>query len=321
LVLSIGDSTVQQRSAEVSMGMSRALGLPESATQPGAIRLLIRDDTEASGGLEKALAALAGDGAAILVAGVDEEGARKAASFAERASIPVVLLHRFDGLSPGDYTFVLGADFGATAELLRRELAAAGSAEVVAVGPGGVACTLQAPAAGQPRFPVYTWKRKRVDTLLLTGDGACARAVVAEATAARLRPHLGFGLGCGELFVSLETKLAKSAVAVGHFPVSPDSNVPVSMQEWRRRTGAPPSWHHTLGHDAALLAAAALAQFPLERVEDARKVAALHRRARDELASATAALWSSQAQGFSGKRALERTPRVVSLPQPSRGRP
>jgi len=40
-------------------------------------------------------------------------------------------------------------------------------------------------------------------------------------------------------------------------------------------------------------------------------VARLHRRARTCLAAATAALWTSDRQGFGGARVLDRTARVV----------
>jgi hypothetical protein len=47
--------------------------------------------------------------------------------------------------------------------------------------------------------------------------------------------------------------------------------------------GAAPSWFEVLGRDAALLATAALARFPVDHVEEGAKVEELHRRARAAL--------------------------------------
>jgi hypothetical protein len=87
--------------------------------------------------------------------------------------------------------------------------------------------------------------------------------------------------------------------------------MPEAMRRWTALAGSPPSWYHTLGHDAALLAAAALSDFPLHRVDDTREVERLHRHAQAKLALASAALWSSRRQGFAGKRVLERDLRVI----------
>mgnify|MGYP003334504544 CR=1 FL=1 len=62
---------------------------------------------------------------------------------------------------------------------------------------------------------------------------------------------------------------------------------------------------------AARLGAASLASFPMEQTREVSKVAELHRRARDSLASVDVALASTENRGFSGGRQLPRTFRVV----------
>jgi hypothetical protein len=85
------------------------------------------------------------------------------------------------------------------------------------------------------------------------------------------------------------------------------------MKRWRERTGRAPSWDAALGHDAALLASAAIADFALERVDDARAVSELHRRAQKNLATVRAALWTTEKKGFEGRRRLERKLTIASL--------
>jgi len=311
LVLSLDTAAVRRRSTDLVQGLTRTLGLPAAAAQPGSVRLLTRDDTKASGGMERALAELAGDGAAVLVAGVDTDGARQASVFAEASGIPVMVMHHLPLSAEAEYTFVLGIDFAATEAKLSEALRDGGT-ELATAGPGGAPCDALPSSAGQPRFPVREWKRQGVGALMLLGDATCARDAIADLRRARLRPRLGFGLSCGELFATIETKLPRLAVAVGDYPVPESGDAPPSMIRWQQATGAPPTWYHALGHDAALLASAALAEFPLQLVDDAREVARLHRRARAMLASTSAALWSSRRAGFEGGQQLQREPRIVS---------
>ena len=314
LVLSLDTAEARRHSADVVKGLTRTLGLPAAAAEPGAVRLLTRDDTEASGGMDRALAELAGDGAAVLVAGMDAAGARRASAFAETSGIPVMVMHHLALGAEAEYTFVLGIDFAETEAKLRKALRD-GATELVTAGPGGVSCDVRPSAAGRPRFPVFEWKRRGVGALLLSGDADCARDVIADLGQARLRPRLGFGLSCGELFATVETKLPRLGVAVGDYPVPESGDPPPSMVRWREATGAPPTWYHALGHDAALLASAALAEFPVQLVDDAREVAKLHRKARAALATASAALWSSRRAGFEGGQRLQRDPHIVSAAQ------
>jgi hypothetical protein len=168
-----------------------------------------------------------------------------------------------------------------------------------------------APAsAGAARFPVQIWKRDRIDALLLLGDASCARDAVSELAGAGVRPVLGFGLECAELLTALPTQHARFAVGAGAFPMR--DGAPEGMKRWRERTGRAPTWASALGHDAAMLASAAVADFALERVDDARAVSELHRRAQQNLARVKAALWTSERSGFEGGRRLARTLSVVS---------
>ncbi len=303
LVLSLADETSRRRSSEAAAGMSRALGLPKAAGKHDAVRLFTRDDGGEMDGVERALAALAGDGATVLVAGFDDESARRASSYAEKSSIPVVLLRHPKKLgSRHQHTFVLGMTSNDGAEALEATLRKDGVTSVARVGPGGVPCDSTA-VAGQPRFPVGQWLRTRAEALLLLGSVGCSRDAMAEARAAGLSPTFAFGFDSAGLLLEVAEGRGL-AVGAGTFPY--DADVPSEVTRWRKTTGSTPTWFETLGHDAALLAEAALKGLPLDRVDDAKAVAELHARALRRLAEAKAPLWSTESRGFAGRRVMSR---------------
>jgi ABC-type branched-subunit amino acid transport system substrate-binding protein len=315
VVMSLGSAESRRTSAESAAGIARALGLPERDSDPGAVRLITADDAGTAGGVKTALSELAGDGAAVLIAGVDSRSAAEAQLYADSAGIPVIVLSLLGRIERDGFTFSVGSDPKQEDAVLASEIARRGLASPARVGPGGVACDTATPSAAVPRFPVQSWRRDRVDALMLFGDAACARDAIAELTAAGGRPLLAFGLQCAELLSTLETPHQRIAIASGEFPLRSGS-ASEGMKRWRERTGRPPTWHAALGHDAALLAAAAISDFALERVDDAREVAALHRRAQKSLATAKAVLWTSDRTGFEGGRQLPRKLRIASRAEP-----
>jgi len=78
----------------------------------------------------------------------------------------------------------------------------------------------------------------------------------------------------------------------------------------------PVDWYEALGHDAALLARAALQGFSDGRVDDGRVVRELHARAERALGTAEAPLWTTDSRGFSEARVLARTLTIVSPNSP-----
>lgn len=305
LVLSRGDRELRRRSADVAAGITRALGLPNSASRPGAVNLLTEDESAGGQSVETALAALAGQGAAVLVAGMDEPGAEHAAHFAQINSIPVILLTPLRRGS-GRFSFVIGTDPQVLeAELL--ETLRTRSATIARVGPGGLPCTPDDAKAAQSRFPIQQWKRERALGLLFVGDAACTRDTLDELAKAGLSPLVALGLDSAELAGSLKTAQLAAVASTGRFPrLAPQPSSSLGQ--------AAPSWYEVLGHDAAVLGAAALENFPPERVEDARAVAELHARARDSLTRVRVELWSTEQSGFSGTQVLTRRFRTALSP-------
>jgi hypothetical protein len=312
VVLSVSNPERRRRSAEVVLGVSRALGLPESAGDRQAVQLVTSEDDGRPGGVARALAELAGEGAAILIAGVDDKAALEASKYAERSKIPVVVLEYVPALA-GGFTFVLGADRAAEATTLESGVRANHpSGDLVVLGSGGVACDIEPTAAGQPRFPVQQWKKQRVEGLMVLGDANCARDAARELGGVAHRPLFGLGLECAEIVDELpaETRLVVSA---GFFPYRAKAKVPASLTHYAAHSGHGPTWYAALGHDGARLVASALGAFALGDTSRADLVTARHAEARKLLGSAVAELWTSERKGFSGGRVLERKLSVTEM--------
>ncbi len=297
LLLSTSTPETRRRSALVAAGMSRALKLTSS--EQAGVKLLLRDDAE---GTQAALSSLSGEGAAILVAGVDSKGAQAAEAYAREHEIVVLLLHSPDETAPNEYAFYLNAPHRTQKQALLRGLSERGLSEPVEIGSHGVPCDGSTPR-GQPQFPTQEWKQRGVEALIfLDIEGACARKALRAAKAVGLSPTLAFGLDSAHLFFGFQAP--RLAVKAGRFPE------PRADSELRER-----DWYEALGTDAARLGAAALGDFPHSVVEDAKAVAKLHRRARDSLKSAETELQTSDRSGFGGGTVLER--RLFTLYAPA----
>ncbi len=309
VVLDVVDEVSRRRSAEVVEGMTRALGLPARASDEAAIHLVTRDASE-QGDIERALAGLAGDGATILVAGVTDDASIAASLFAERAQVPVIVLSRPSGLRDKlRFTFALGAPASAEEAAIAEALVSVSAHAAFRVGPGGAPCGAAETALGRTHFPTEEWKRGGIDTLVLLGDAQCTRDAGAEAVSAGLSPLFVLGLESGETEGAVQGR--KLVVASGRFPFGAR---PLARDEraYIDRWGSAPSWYAALGHDSAVLAAAALSDFPLDRVDDKGAVVGLHWRAQGRLLHARAPLWSTVTPGFEGTNVISREVRAVA---------
>jgi hypothetical protein len=311
VVLDVADATSRPRSAAAVAGMTRALGLPLAADREDSIRLATRDASE-PGDVERALSALAGDGAVILVAGVGEDATVAASIFAERVHVPVITLTRPSRVPErASFTFALGTNAEGEESAISAAISELGARSAARIGPGGAPCDAVASTAGGSRFPVHDWKRRGADALVLGGDTDCARDAVNEAVAAGLSPSLVLGLESAE---ADDLPGRKIVVTGGRFPFGAHE-LRADERAWVERWGAAPSWFEVLGRDAALLAQAALARFPVDHVEEGGKVEELHRLARDNLARVEVDLWSTNASGFKGRAAIDRHLAALPLPE------
>ncbi len=294
-VFSDRDPTTRRRSADASSGAVDALGLGRGQPETD-VRFVVREGRD---DLTTALAGLAGEGASVLIAGVDDASASVALTFAENKQVPVIVL-----VDPPDrpeklkYGFVLGTSLAEERRLLEEELKRRGSAANVLVGPGGVSCDTEPAYPGGPRFPVLAWQRDAFGGVIVLGDRACADAVARETRAQRYSPLLALGLDAAPV-------TASSQAALGRILLQADAKEPAPG-------GKRPSWYELLGRDAARLAKKALEALPPDTAVDPELVHAHLERATAALGAAKASLESTQASGFGGSQVLPRTLRVVT---------
>ena len=292
LLLSLTGSLERRRAAAVSAGITRVLSSARSAAGGPGVDLLVRYDT---GDVDAALAALAADGAALFVAGNDDETARLAAARAEVLHIPLLLLRPLQRQpSANGFTFVLGVDDGAIEQELIRALDSRGRRELARVGPGGTSCDVEPEAPGKPRFPLASWRKSGVDALLVLGDADCARDVAGEVQSGHEHLMLALGLDASLAYATLG--IPTLSPQCGNYPANAPSG----------------GWYEALGHDAGLLAAHALEALPSAGVAKRAEVDALHEKARDALAGVDAELWTSDKRGFALGRTLPRQLEVTS---------
>jgi hypothetical protein len=296
LVLSLGSPEARVRSSELAAGVTLALGLPESENDPEAVRLLVKDDRD---GMRAALGALAGEGASILIAGVDAASGDEAVKFAEEAAIPVMTVASVQrSETEWEYAFSLGEPLATQRSVLEAALRREGLRRWVEVGPdpGSASCANQVDIAGTSRFPVGEWRRAGIDALVLLGDERCSQDVIDETRRSGQVLDFALGLESAGLALDPSTRGRVLFVRAGAFP----GELVPSTEDM------PSAWYEALGQDAAALAKRALAPFPSETVDDALIVAELHTRARDRLLSTTVKLRTSHQDGFAGQHRLPR---------------
>jgi hypothetical protein len=306
--------------------------LPEPL--PDGVRLVTRADAGSADRTEVSLDELAGAGAAIVIAGLDQQTAARALSWGSARSVPVVSL-----ASPGDidlapdFAFVLGESranaiatvLRAAPELRSRTLAPVIDASEAAEFPpqGGhlgqlfmlppVSCDIPTTRAGEPRFPLAQWDTEKTHAWLISGSPDCARDVVDELSAIHARGVVALTLEAAA-FPAHATGLRVVTAAAGIVPQGAIDETPNG--ELRRFSEAlgPVNWWSALGRDAATLGRAALRGLPTTDATDSRAVAERRIQARDALASARARLWSTEASAFASSHTMKRTICAIDVP-------
>jgi hypothetical protein len=342
---------LRDESADVLRGVMWALGLPRgvrgSATAPPArpdagtpghapcaqleaappldepgpdenVRLVTRDDAGQVDRTEGALDELAGEGAALVVAGLDAVTASRALQWGQAHGVAVIAIVPPDApKAAGDFSFVLGESRARVVEELTRALPALGSSAVVPVvdqsevtsypAQGGrvgdlallppVSCDIPAVRAGDPRFPIGQWEHDHVRNWLVTGEPGCARDVLGELSASHVRGMVALTLEAAGL-PPHATSLREASASAGVVPSAGASDE--RDDELRRfvdRLG-PVGWWTALGRDAGTLARAVLRQLPVATATEVKDVTDRRAKARDLLAGAHARLWSTEASGW-----------------------
>jgi len=302
------------------------------------LRLITRDDAGSADRTEVSLDELAGDGAAVIVAGLDGLTAARATRWGNDHGVPVIVLVPPDattgpetdgGASRADplrgFSFVLGeARANVVAALARSAPALVGArvapivdaSEVASYATGGgalfgvtfgppVSCDVPAARAGEPRFPLAMWDTERTHAWLVSGSPECATDLIGELSAgrahgvvARMLEAAGHPARSG----ALREVTARAGVVPEAGPADP------RRDELRRFSGAlgRVGWWSALGRDAAVLARTALLKLPLDTVSEPGAVAARRAAGRDDIAAARARLWSTETSGWSADHTMKR---------------
>jgi len=320
----VGVDAGASTAAEVCAPLEAAPELDEPRTEE-QLRLVTRDDAGSSDRTEVSLDELAGEGAAIVVAGLDGQTATRALRWGANYGVPVIVLAPpdVDGSSP--FGFVLGEPRENVIGTLIRAAPSLASQTVVPVvdaseallypPQGGriagltlsppVSCDIPAAQAGDPRFPIMQWGHDKTRAWLISGSSACAADVVAELSAAHARGVAALTLEAAAL-PPRAGGLRVVSVEAGVVPTTAPGDPREEEVERFSATLGHVGWWTALGRDAATLARVALRQLPATAVNQPRGVTERRATARDLLASARARLWTTEVTGWGEGRRMKR---------------
>ncbi|MEO6573459.1 MAG: hypothetical protein ABIP89_06450, partial [Polyangiaceae bacterium] len=284
---------------------------------------------------------LAGDGAAIIIAGFDPTTVDAAMRWSERSAVPVVILSSPITPRPGRFAFVLGESnldvLNALADALvaRREnkVALISDRETIRDVAGAfgsrkgltlfepVSCDVDAMRPGESRFPLATWEKAGFRTWLISGSESCAREALHEI--GQLRGGLVAltleAAGSVERGLPARVLTASAGVIPVIVPAKGSdagaSQIDPGVRSFMGSFGATPTWRTALGRDAGILARAAVLNLPLD---DALAPAEVTRRrdlVRREFSAARQHLWTSEAEGVDASNTLRRTLKIIEVPR------
>jgi hypothetical protein len=318
---------------------ARAAGEPSPAE---GIRLVTRDDAGRADRTEVALDELVGEGAALIIAGVDAQTSTRALKWGAAHGVAVVALAPPDGEDAmNDFDFVVGATRQESVDaLLRSAPSLAGDPVAPVVDASEAAATPVTPStslrnllpvvscdapvlrAGDPRFPLAQWQKSKASGWLVSGSPACARDLLGELSSVRAGQRER-----GVVALALEAASRVAHPQAFRLLTASAGLVPAvasqSADEEVRRFGVAlgddlVTYWASLGRDAATLARVAVHKIPADTVTEAHAVAARRVQARDELGAAKTVLWSTEAAGWGaraqGPRRLKRTVCAVDVP-------
>jgi hypothetical protein len=341
LLLPTRTRELRDEAADVVRGVSFALDLPRRAGAAEGVRLITRDDGIDEAGTRAAMEELAGEGAAVILAGFDRASADRASSWSEQSGVPVLLLAAPSAARmPKSSAFVIG-------ERTERELAMLGEAlvrhgvktaafvtdtsEDEAAGRAAEAsglvllpatrCDIPLSEAGKPRFPVNAWMASGAQGWLISGPEQCARDVLRD-----VKRLLETKRAPGDrvVAVTLEAGVTPSEVPKGIVVLSASAGlVPIlasrpeeaheaDVRSFIDRFGVRPSYWTALGRDAGAIGGAALAPLPADSTSDPKGV--LQRRAMVQagLLGARLRLWTTDDKGIGPDRVLPRALRLAT---------
>lgn len=300
VLLSLRTDEVRRRGIEATRGVAFAFGLPGSK-----LKMLSRDDQGDVAHVDEGLALLSADGASVLVAGLDTLSADVALAFAERTGMPMLLLRAPSRpIRPDASAFVVGPSedegreplFAAllamqksrvamlVGERSERAIVPSFRANVVAVQPCGAALEFLQIA--------------KADGLVVDGGPDCLAS-----DAVKDAPSTVYGIDASGRGRGLTS---------GIFTRGRADDLKRASDELG---GLPLTFWTALGRDAGAIAKVAVADLEDATSGRAGDLAARKQKVVDKIAGASVPLWSTEAQGFGGRRKLPRTLTVEDAPR------
>lgn len=341
LLLPTRDRELRDEAADVVRGISWALDLPRSSGREQGARLVTRDDGTDLAGTRAAMEELAGEGAAVIVAGLDRASADRAVTWSEESGVPVLLLAApSPSKMPKKSAIVLGERTEREIVMLADALARHGAKTVAFVADtpddeaaagaiearGGltllpsVRCDVPLAEAGKTRFPIDGWWRSGARGWLVSGPRSCARDLLREiGTSVRplaaARPAVALTLEAGVPVSEVPKGIVVLSASAGIVPVlsaRPEEASDEDVRAFVERFGLRPSYWTALGHDAGALAKAALAALPTDTTVDAKEVVQRRAIVQAGLLATRVKLWTTDERGVGDSRVLGRSLRLVT---------
>ncbi|MGA7123879.1 MAG: hypothetical protein WBY94_27500 [Polyangiaceae bacterium] len=299
------------------------------------LRLVTRDDAGNVDRTEVSLDELAGEGAGVVIAGLDPQTAARALSWSQSQGVAVIALAPpTAGIGMGSFGFVLGEPRESVLLALTREAPALATGRVAplidvsevsrypaAGGPVGplsllppISCDIPPTRAGDPRFPITEWDHEKTRAWLVSGSPRCARDLVGELTAAHERGVVALTLEAATL-PPRPPGLRVVSASSGIVPSEVTNGLP-EEDELRRFSAAlgNVTWWTALGRDAATLARLALRTLPADTATEPPAIAERRTAARDLLASAHTRLWTTEKTTWTDAHTMSRTVCAVEAP-------
>jgi tetratricopeptide (TPR) repeat protein len=299
LVLTTATEEQRLRSSEVATAVAITLGLPRRDRDPNAVRVVFAQDEGGPAGATAAFQNLGIQGAAVVIGGFDSDSAQQHSWQAERSAIPTLLLYPHQIETPS-WSYTLGVSGARERALLEDEMRSRGLFASRLVENDEVACDPNTTRAVQAK--VRGWAEGGSDSVLFLGTRGCAQLVL-QANARAKRP-LPIGLGLDAAAAATRSDPLAIALAPGAYPFEPNDP---KLGAWLERNGTTPSWFEALGHDAAVLASAALSQFPAVDYSGSNEVNVHHNAIRAALLRLSdVALWTSQSSRFDPELVIDR---------------
>jgi hypothetical protein len=299
LVLQTESEEQRLRSSAVAAAVAVALGLPRAGRDRDAVRVVFAQDAGGPSGATTAFQNLGTQGAAIVIGGFDAGTAEQHSWQAERVGIPTLLLHPHQLATPR-WSYTLGVSRASERALLEAEMIARGLFASRLVENDDDACEPDTGRAVQAK--VRSWSEGGSDSVLFLGSRACAELVLQVNTRAK-RP-LPIALGLSASAAATRADPHAVALAPGGYPFDPADT---KLAAWLERNSNTPSWYEALGHDAAVLASAALSQLAAGEHSGASDVGAHHDAVRATLLRLDGTrLWTSDSSGFDAALAIVR---------------